>query len=215
MTISQETKKWLRDAGYKYYAFISYPNTKSKSLIRVVERLKEDVFDYPAQSIDDPELFLDRDNIKGGYKWEKSIAEDLCRSVALLAVITELYYDPAHKWCGWEWKNMSTLSNMRLPKENFQTLIPILIRKCDDLPSGIRKIQCYDFSGLITSTRYYYQTNDYYHMINEIGRRIQNIAKSLSQNNAQADCEDFKIVRKSAFLRKKIREQHEPRFKIV
>jgi len=215
MTISQETKKWLRDAGYKYYGFISYPDTKSKFLIRFVERLKEDIFDYLAQSIDNPELFLDRDNIKGGDEWEKSIAEDLCRSIALIAIVTELYYDPEHKWCGWEWKNMFRLSNTRLPKENFQTLIPILIRKCDDLPSGIRKIQCYDFSGLITSTKYYYLTNDYHRMINEIGQRIQNIAQSLSQNKAQADCENFKIVRRSAFLRKKTQKQREPRYKIV
>jgi hypothetical protein len=214
MTLFENNKQWLHEAGYKYYCFISYPNTKSKSLIKIIDRLREDIFDYLAQSIDNPELFIDKKNIKGGDKWAQSISENLCRSVAMIAVVTELYYDTNHKWCGWEWKNMFELSSKRLPDNNLYTIIPILIRKCEDLPSAIQKIQFYDISGPITSSKKYYQTNDYHRMISEIGEQIKNIAKCLVDNNAIADCEDFEMIQKSAFIHIEPYKQRQPRYKV-
>ncbi len=205
-----DVEDWLQDAGYEYYCFISWPHTKNQAITDCANFLKESLEENLADTIDKPKVFLDQSHIKGGDDWQKIIIQALCRSVVLVAVCAPVYYKPSHKWCGLEWAGMQNLGEKRLPKEDFHTIIPIMVRKNDPLPDPVSKIQYFDFSRVLTLGVKFFDTSEYRVMVEGIRRRIEQVAIALKNNESLADCEEFSLPSESAFTKYNVKKQHPP-----
>src|SRR5688572_30009043 len=99
MEISEDTEHWLRTAGYKYYCFISYPKIHP-DISRFAVRVKDAIEKQLAETVHDPQVFLDREDIPHGADWEATLRGSLCRSVVMVALCLSAYYRSAHQWCG-------------------------------------------------------------------------------------------------------------------
>lgn len=199
MSITPRTDKWLINAGYEYHCFISWAHTQNNDMTECARVIKQEIEQKLALSFNTPRVFLDETEIQGGADWKKKLLRSLCRSVSMVSLCAPIYYHPSHKWCGFEWAAMAGLSKKRLPREDFKTIIPILIKQ-GELPNAVSSIQYIDFSPVVIRGRSYYRSNDFKNKIYQIAERIETIAKAMEKNNAVPNCDDFKQPPKSAFL---------------
>jgi hypothetical protein len=207
--ITSDIDQWMQDAGYEYHCFISWAHTKSRDITECAKKLKECIEGNLAASILEPRVFLDETEIRGGDDWAKKIAQALCKSVALVAVCAPIYYHRSHEWCGFEWAGMDMLSKSRLPNEDFGTIIPIVVKKHKP-PEPISKIQFIDFSRVMIIGQSYLETPECKQKISEIVERIEEIAVTLSQNNARAECQEFQLPHESPFSDYEVQRQPAP-----
>ena len=216
MYITPEVEKWLKNAGYKYYCFISWPHTDSYEMTECAKQLEKDIKSGLSLNVPRAEVFLD-DEIKGGDNWLKKITETLCQSVVMVAVCAPVYFHPEHRYCHLEWTAMSKLSKKRFPDKKIHTIIPILLKEMRPWPEPIlkMKIQCYDFSRVMTLGRAYYEQPEYREKKNEIVERIVSICNKLSENEREANCQDFSLPKKplSSFNYKKEQPKQQAPFR--
>src|SRR2546423_5954221 len=99
MDISEATEAWLKAAGYKYYAFISYPKIHN-DIGRFAVRVKQEIEKQLAATVQQPQVFVAERNIPPGTAWEGKLSAELCGSVAMVALCVSAYYRTAHSWCG-------------------------------------------------------------------------------------------------------------------
>lgn len=198
MPITPKTDQWLNIAGYEYHCFISWAHTQNKDMTDCARIIKREIEQRLALSFNNPRVFLDETEILGGADWKKKLLRSLCRSVAMVSLCAPIYYHPSHKWCGLEWAAMAGLSKKRLPKEDYNTIIPILIKQ-GELPGAVSAVQYIDFSPVVIRGRSYYQSMDFKNKIHQIVERIEAIAAAFEKNNSMPDCDDFKLPPKSAF----------------
>lgn len=200
MPIPYDVQERLRVAGFKYFCFVSYAHTINQDMTEAAGRLEDAIKSALALSIPEPRVFLDKTNIKGGARWRQTLKEALCTSIAMVAVLAPIYFDPSHKWSGIEWAAMARLAEQRLPGENFGAIIPVIIQASDPLPQAVAEIQYIDFSRVRTLGQRYYETQEYREKVVEIVGRIEQIAIALDRNQVRADCDGFRIPRRSVFL---------------
>ena len=200
MPIPYAAQGRLRAAGFKYHCFISWAHTINPDMTECATRLEDAIKGQLALSINDPQVFRDQTNIKGGANWRQKLREALCTSISMVAVIAPIYFDPDHKWCGLEWAAMARLSDRRLPGEDFGSIIPVMVQVSNPLPAALADIQYVDFSKVRTSGRRYYRTLEYRQKVIEIVERIEEIAMALDRHQSRANCDNFRIPRQSAFL---------------
>src|SRR5262245_60738891 len=106
------------------------------------------------------------------------MAKALCTSLTMVALGAPIYFHPAaHLWCGREWKGMDTLSQQRLPCEDFGSIILALIR--GPVPDIASKIHRIDLSRVLTSGRRYFTTGAFRTQVSTIGDRILKIAAAM------------------------------------
>lgn len=168
-------------------------------MVECARRIKEAIEQDLALSIADPKVFLDETDLEGGVKWQETIAQALCRSIAMVAICAPIYYHPSHKWCGLEWAAMDILSESRLPGEDFKAIIPVILRQREPLPSPMAEIQFIDLSRVTICGRRYYSTQEFRQRIIEIAERIEKVAFVVARNGALADCKQFQLPTESAF----------------
>lgn len=200
MPIPYDVQERLRAAGFEYHCFISYAHTINQDMTEAAERLEAAIESALALSIAEPKVFLDKTTIKGGAKWRQTLKEALCTSIAMVAVLAPIYFDPSHKWCGIEWAAMSRLTEQRIPGENFGAIIPVMIQASNPLPQAVAEIQYIDFSRVRTLGQRYFDTQEYREKVMEIVDRVEQVAMALDRGQVRADCQDFRIPRQSAFL---------------
>ena len=109
MTPIYDLDQWLLDAGYEYHAFISWPHINDSVVRNCANRLKEVLEDKLSDKFHEPNVFLDSDSINPGAPWPNAIKDALCRSVTMIAVWSNMYFDQRHQWCGLEWATMHEL----------------------------------------------------------------------------------------------------------
>jgi hypothetical protein len=199
MAITPEIEQWLKDAGYEYHCFISYPRVRSNHLVECAKRVKEAIENDLALSISNPSVFLD-DSIPGGTLWETKIKTALCRSVTMAALCAAIYYHPAHKWCGLEWAAMDDLCESRLPGSEFRTIIPLIVRVESSIPEAVLKTQSIDISSLTLQGRRYYTTKEFRLRIREVVNHIERIAVAIASKQARTNCLQFQFPSTSAFI---------------
>ena len=117
----------------------------------------------------------------------------------MVSVCAPIYYHPSHNWCGLEWAAMHGLSEQRIPRAEFKTIIPVLLKNDNLMPEVISQIQYIDFSGVIVRGRRYYSTYDFRSKIEQIVGRIEQIAQALHLNSSITSCEQFPPPPSSAF----------------
>jgi TIR domain len=212
MTIPNNVAQWLQDAGYEHHCFISWPHVKSRDVKDCAINVKLMIEQFLAISVHSPKVFIDEDGIPGGAEWEETLRRVLCRSVTMVAICAPIYYDSSHKWCGLEWAAMDMLSTIRLAGEGVKAVIPLIIRIREDepLPEAVSSLQYFDFSSIMTMGRRYYTTQEYRKNIQKIVNRIDEIALTLANRQAQAVCDTFQIPTESAFAGYQVRRQPAP-----
>lgn len=198
MAITPGIEQWLKDAGYEYHCFISYPRIRNNDLVECAKRVQEAIENDLALSINNPSVFLD-DSIPGGTLWETKIVTALCRSLTMVALCAGIYYHPAHRWCGLEWAAMDGLGKSRLPGSEFRTIIPLIVREESSTPEAVLKTQWIDISRLTLQGRRYYTTKEFRLRIREVVTQIERIAVAIASQQAKTDCQQFKFPSTSAF----------------
>lgn len=201
MPITPEIDNWLINAGYEYHCFISWAHNENPEYTMCARIMKEKIEQMLALSIPNPRVFLDESDIYGGADWERQLLRALCRSVSMVSLCAPIYYHPRHHWCGKEWAAMSRLKQIRLPNEDYEMIIPLLIRgRTNELPPAISPVQCIDFSPLTTRGRRYFSTIDFRMKVQKIIERIEMVAQAIVNNQSVPDCGSFIMPQDSAFL---------------
>jgi hypothetical protein len=194
MPFTPQLETWLKSAGYKNHCFISFARASSSpEMLDYARRVRDAVKSELAVWLADPQVFLDESSIPGGTDWQKTLSAGLCRSVAMVAICTPMYYHPAHPWCAREWAAMEQLSEVRLPSDPQKTIIPVMFRLQTSLPMAVSKIQHIDFSKVATSGWTYFRTADFKKKILQIVDRIAVIAEALQRDDRVPSCDKYQI----------------------
>ena len=210
MPITPDIEQWLENAGYEYHCFISWAHTRNKEMTRCARIMKESIEEFLALSIPEPRVYLDEAASIGGDQWRKKVTRAICKSMAMVAVCSPIYYHPSHNWCGLEWAAMDRLSKQRLTGQDFNSIIPVLLKRGDFLPKSVLDIQYIDLSPVLLRGRAYYNTQDFRAKIMEITNRIDQIAEAIVNKKSMPDCEKFILPKQSAFQNYQPVKQHAP-----
>lgn len=199
MMLDYEAEQWLwGNGGYKYHCFISWPHTANKEITECARALSSSIQNGLSSIFPRPKVFLDETEMTGGDAWERRLKDELCKSIAMIAVCAPIYYHPEHKWCGLEWAAMESLSDRRLRGKNYKSIIPVMVRKSDILPTAVSRIQYIDFSR-VTLRRGCYSCREFQERVEQIVERVREIIIELGQSRIRADCEQFSFPSTSAF----------------
>ncbi len=189
----------LRDAGYEYHCFISWPRTKNSAITHCAKTLKEEITGFLSQTIVEPKVFLDESSIDPGQDWARRIITALCRSVTMVAVCAPIYYRPEKPWCGREYAAMWELSKVRLPGSDRAAVIPVITRLSDPLPEKVEHIQYVDISTNIMRSRNPFNDDEGYRKLMAICTNVEKIAVAVARAGVRADCDGFRLPDVSAF----------------
>ena len=200
MPIHWRTGQWLKNEGYRHYAFISWPHTKSEYMTRFARRLKRELVEHLALQIEDPRVFLDDEDIPPGDYWRHGVRQALCESVAMVALCAPVYFNPSHDWCGLEWAAMANLGAQRLGPNGGTPIIPVVVSELSSSPSAFSEVQPIKVFDQRVRGRYYFESNDFREKVQEIVTRIEAFAERLSARGATPNCREFDFPKESAFL---------------
>jgi hypothetical protein len=199
MAITFEVDNWLSEQGtYENHCFISWPHTINRDITECAQAVRDAIEEGLATSFHRPKVFLDT-QIAGGAVWEMQLRRALCRSVSMVAICAPIYYRPEHLWCGLEWAAMEQLSLTRLQGKGFKTIIPVMVRKSDPLPTAVSRIQYIDVSRVTIQGRRFFKQIEFRSKIQEIVTRIEQIAEELWRSKSRAECDIFQFPTESAF----------------
>jgi len=134
---------------FKYSCFISYRHCKNQLGKRIVNEL-HDALSGELELVTDKEVFLDKERLEPGYLYNEVLAEALCRSVCLIVIFTETYFNMNHTYCAREYKAMENLEEERLrllsdpDSKKYGLIIPIVFRSENCLPQEIKNRRQYE-----------------------------------------------------------------------
>lgn len=210
MEISEPTETWLRDNGYKYYAFVSYPKIHD-DISRFAVCVKNEIQKQLAATVHKPEVFVDRTDVKPGTEWKGKLSSELCSSVAMVALCVGAYYRSAHPWCGLEWAAMDSLGSHRLRGHLLRPIIPIMLRLEKPIPDAVLATQYVEMTAASLTWEKYCTTLSFRKNIQQVVDYIGEVAEALARNRAiAANCSGFKLPKKSAFVGWRPEHQHFP-----
>jgi hypothetical protein len=202
-------EQWLKDeGGYEYHCFVSYPRIKKPDgtiddrhpINECAQQVRDALIRHLGSSFNQPRVFLDT-GMGGGADWEKTLRGALCRSLVMVAICADIYYHPAHAWCGLEWAAMDALRARRIPDSDLRTIVPLMIKKVSDvslLPPAVRVPQWRDVSGGAVSRRYY-TTKAFQECILDVVAHIEKVAGLIAEGGVLSGCTKFDFPQTSAF----------------
>lgn len=198
--------QWLRDAGFEYHCFVSYPRITRPDgamddehpINQCAQEVRDALLQQLGYSVPAPRVFLDVE-LRGGVNWEMKIQQALCRSVVMVAICSGIYYHQSHEWCGLEWAAMDALGRKRLHDSDLLAIFPMMLKRERSLPpAAVRIPQWTDVSGAAVSRRYY-RTKSFYRNIEDVVTHIERVAEAIQARNEGCGCGQFDFPRTSAF----------------
>jgi hypothetical protein len=200
MEISNQTEKWLKEVGYEYYCFVSYPRIHEdigKFAVRVQEAIEKDL----VASVAAPKVFVADREIPPGADWKQSLNTKLCRSVAMVALCVGAYYKPEHFWCGLEWAAMDKLGTGRLRGYLLRPIIPVMLRLEQPIPEAVLRTQYVEMTAASLTWERYCDTLAFKKSIRKIVDSIGDVAEAIAANEKGArNCSKFAFPNESAFV---------------
>jgi hypothetical protein len=205
MALSQ-LDQWLRQAGYEYHCFVSYPRIKKADgsidaahpINQCAREVRDALVRHLAFSVPEPKVFLDLD-MSGGTDWEARLRTALCRSVVMVAICAGIYYHPSHRWCGLEWAAMDALGRRRLRDSDLLAIFPLMLKREKSLPPAVGVTQWGgDLTGAALSRRYY-STISFSRNIEDVVAHIERVADAIRARNETSRCGEFHFPQTSAF----------------
>jgi len=191
-------KRWLDEAGFKHYCFISYPHG-GVQMTDFARRIGEAIRAELGTRISNPSVFFDSEDIPPGAAWPTSLRLGLCTSISMVAILAPIYLEEDHEWCGREWAAMASLGERRLPNNEIQPIIPVFFRKTE-LPRTAGARQPIDLSRVSLKGRRFYSTEEFRAAVLRIVDQIIEIARLIHENQARAGVDEFEMPAQSAFV---------------
>jgi hypothetical protein len=128
----------LRDRGYKFHVFISWPRSIRRQGLKFVKQLTEDLEDrFRDFAVKDQGVFLDEKQMDAGDVLESALRKSLCRSGITIAILVPAYFESTY--CLTEWNITEQLQKARLPAASSSTcFIPLVLIKDMELPNEVK-----------------------------------------------------------------------------
>jgi hypothetical protein len=206
MSITPQVEQGLKELGYQYHCFVSYPRIRGADgsidsehpISQCALQLKDAIERGLSFSIPAPRVFVDV-RMGGGVDWDLTLKRALCESLVMVAVCASIYYHPSHKWCGMEWAWMDALGSRRLPNDELRTIVPLIIKVESSLPEAVLKPQYIDISRAWVQGKRYYSTNKFREHVGQIVAHIERVAEAITRRGSRTDCRAFDFPQESAF----------------
>lgn len=199
MEISVETDNWLKENGYEYHCFISYPKIHEK-MKRFAEGVKAAIEIELAASVYEPKVFLDDQDIEEGAEWDGVLRGALCRSVSMVAICLSAYYHPKRPWCGLEWAAMDNLGSARLKGFLLRPIIPLIVKLEKPIPEAVLDTQYVKMTTASLTWEDHCSTEDFRKNIRKVTNYISLVAEAIANNQAEAgNCGGLARPERSAF----------------
>jgi len=187
--------------AFKYSCFISYRHGQSQ----LAERIVNDLSTALANELElymGPEVYVDRERLKGGDLYNKELARALCQSICMIMVFTPSYFDLHNTFCAREFKAMEKLEEERERRTGKRVglIIPIVFRGADSLPSEIKAHRhYYDFGDFLLCDTEISKHPNYARKIKEIAKTIFDIYQIFSRLSEDpcSGCDDFVLPAES------------------
>lgn len=168
----------LRDRGYRYHVFMSWPHTISRHGEALVKQLVEDLRDR-FRDHGGGDVFFDIDRINPGYRWDSKICRDLCRSGVTIFILIKSFFES--DYCSKEWNIVNLLQDRRLPagrEPDATCMLPILLQSKLQLPEQIKATQCYSKLSDVLALGGKPQEHDKWNqIINELVEHVEEVLK--------------------------------------
>lgn len=129
--------------GFSHACFISYRNSHMEKTVTFIEQFVDALENCLDQYIPhDVDVYIDRDRLKAGYKFNIAITKALRESLCMVAILSPNYFNS--EYCRREYVAMEHIEEkrrqkVRLPPEEKGLVIPVLVWGAEeDLPREIR-----------------------------------------------------------------------------
>jgi hypothetical protein len=182
----------------KNACFISYCHGERELMTTFINQLKS-ALESSLEPYMDERVVIDTTRLAAGYNYNEALAEAICQSICMVAVLVPKYFE--HAYCRRELEAMK-----RIETERFNLLgtaathgrgliIPIILRgEITDLPPAIKDhIHCADFSKFTTAYPPLATTDKFVQDIERIARFIYEMRKQFRRRllNPSRDCSRF------------------------
>lgn len=147
------------DSGFKWACYVSYRHGQGdlfKDFINELSTALENRLGLMGLGL---RVFFDREGLTPPYSITPGLAEAICRSVCMIVVYNNGYFDKNNPYCAKEFSAMVELENERLRangiNHKFSLIIPVLLRRPTHLPDEIFNRSPVDFSSIYTNPERY------------------------------------------------------------
>lgn len=127
--------------SFQYACFISYRHSDKEKTVKFIEQFVDALENSLDQRLQQG-VYIDRDRLKAGYKFNIAIAGALRESVCLIAILSPEYYNS--DYCRREYVAMERIENKRradlgIPPVHKGLVIPLLVWGTEEeVPQAIR-----------------------------------------------------------------------------
>src|SRR5262245_8245574 len=102
----------MRGGSFQYGCYVSYRRDQAITR-RFVKDLAQGL-SYELAPLLDPAVFVDESELVAGARFEKKIADAMCRSVCMIFVFTPTYFSESHPLCAREFRAMEQIETKRM-----------------------------------------------------------------------------------------------------
>ena len=164
---------------------------------RFIDDLKEALESYIEPWMDKG-VYIDTTGLGTGDKFNKKIANAICRSVCMILVFVPKYFSEEHPYCQLEYQTMKVIEEKRreVIGEERGLIFPIVFRGPEYLPPQIKDhIQYSDFSSFTLISPEISRNPEFVEEIERIAKDIYKLYRDFEQSGEDpcGVCDDFKL----------------------
>lgn len=184
---------------FKYSCFISYSRSDSDFLRTFLQELKNALERYVNIYVEKEDfediVYMDVGRLGPGCHYNEELPLALCQSICMIVLYYPKYKEKRHIYCQREYMAMETIEEKRISIlgekiNNNGMIIPIILRgDKKDLPPNIGKIQCIDFSNIITAGPHLKRNQKFNREIEKIALIIRDYYKAFNELDKDPCCE--------------------------
>lgn len=165
---------WLKDAGFKYLAFVSYVRSADEPEKRLVNDIIETLdMELRQWNLLDAPLFFDASPDMSELI-ERQLDEALDKSLCLVVVVTPGYLQSPST--SRELRTFTKLVDRRFPGQS--AILPITLLSPSNLREPLARIQALDLSELVRNPGYK-QTEQFHRALSEAARSLVGMAQTI------------------------------------
>lgn len=139
-----------KNSSFEYACFISYRHGQGQLMPAFIEQLTIALENQLGVRGLKLKVFVDKKRLKPSYFFDPDLANAICRSVCMIVVYNNGYFDKFNSFCAKEFLAMTELENQRLgpegPSRKKNLIIPIIIRRPEKIPDEINRRHPIDFT---------------------------------------------------------------------
>ena len=148
-------------SGFQWACFVSYRHGQGDLIKDFIEDLSKALENRLGLLGMGLKVFVDKERLSPSFSVTPGLAEAICRSVCMVVVYNNGYFDKNNPFCAREFCTMVELEEERLrsnkldPKLNL--IIPVMLRHAEHIPTPIYDRNPCDFSSLYTNPEEHYR----------------------------------------------------------